>query len=616
MGESAPVEEPREMARHRRRDEDPEVPPAKVSAETLGEAARLAGYLKPYRLKFILALIALLFTSALGLAFPAFAGRVVDGALPRPDVPAPHLSLDAAALALVAVLGLQAVFSFFQSIWFIEVGERSLADLRRDLYGRLIRLPMAFHARRRVGELSSRVAADLAQLQEALIAALPQFLRQLAMLLGGVAMIAATSLQLTAVMLSAFPALILIAVLFGRLIRRSARDAQDRLADANVVVEETLQGVAGVKAFANERYEEDRYRRGLDSFLGPVLRGARYRGAFVSFIIFALFGAVVLVLWYGARMVQAGDLSTGQLASFLLYTLFVAGAMGSFAELFSQLQRTLGASQRVRELLREPAEAVDPPAAAPPAPRLRGEVTFDDVWFRYPARKEAPVLRGVSLRAEPGQRIALVGPSGAGKSTLVSLLPRFYDPDAGRVLLDGRDAREYPLHSLRSQLAMVPQDVFLFGGSIEENIAYGRPGAAIEEVVEAAKKANAHDFITALPDAYLTRVGERGLQLSGGQRQRVAIARAVLRDPAVLILDEATSSLDSESESLVLQALEALMQGRTCLVIAHRLSTVRGADRIYVLKDGAVVEDGTHAELTARENGVYRTLSELQLDLG
>jgi ATP-binding cassette subfamily B protein len=601
------------MARHSRGSTPADdVPPVALTGRSLRQAAGLMRYLRPYRIKFAGALAALTVSSILGLAFPYVAGRLVNGALTARDADAPWTaSVDATALALVCVLAFQAGFSFLQALLFGEVGERSLTDLRRDAYSRLIRLPMSFHASRRVGELSSRIAADLAQIQDTLITTTPHFLRQCAMLVGGVALIAWTSGRLTVVMLSAFPPLIAVAVVFGRLIRRNSKDAQDRLADSNVVVEETLQGIAVVKAFANEGYEESRYGTSLDGFLKAVLRGARYRGAFISFIIFALFGAVVLVLWYGSRLVQAGELSVGSLTSFMLYTLFVAGAMGSFAEIYSQIQRTLGASQRVLEILGERTESDEP--AATPLPRLRGDVAFEDVAFRYPSRKDVAVVRGVSLEARSGERIALVGPSGAGKSTLVSLLLRFYDPDAGRVLVDGRDVRDYPLHELRSQMAVVPQDVLLFGGSIADNIAYGRPGAAQEEIVAAARKANAHEFIEGFPEGYQTRVGERGVQLSGGQRQRVAIARAILRDPAVLILDEATSSLDSESESLVLQALDRLMQGRTSLIIAHRLSTVRGADRIYVLKEGQTVESGTHAELVTREDGVYRNLTQLQM---
>ncbi len=611
------------MARHGRGTDEADVPPAKISSESLKEAAHLFGYLKPYRLKFMAALICLVCSNMLGLVFPLVTGRLVDGALKEKAgvivEKAPIASgliddIDRVALLLMLVLAGQAGLSFLELVWINEVGERSVADLRRDTYGRLVRLPMAFHARRRVGELSSRVAADVSQIQATVINVIPQFLRQLVMLIGGIVLITMTSLRLTLIMMSSFPILIGIAVVFGRLMRKTSRDSQDRLAESGVVVEETLQGIASVKAFGNEQFETDRYGKSLAGFLVAVIRGARFRGAFVSFIIFALFGAVVLVLWYGAHMVQAGTMTAGDLTSFMLLTLFVAGAMGSFADLYSQLQRTLGASQRVRDILREPIEVISVPGKALPITRLRGEVIFDQVRFRYPTRSEVEVLRGVTLQADPGKRIALVGPSGAGKSTLVSLLLRFYDPESGQVKIDGHDARDYDLHDLRAQTAIVPQDVLLFGGTIGENIAYGRTGASLEEVIDAAKKANAHDFITALPEGYQTRVGDRGLQISGGQRQRVAIARAILRDPAILILDEATSSLDSESENLVMQALDRLMQGRTSLVIAHRLSTVRRADRIYVLKEGMTVESGTHEELIQREDGVYRNLTELQLE--
>ncbi len=323
---------------------------------------------------------------------------------------------------------------------------------------------------------------------------------------------------------------------------------------------------------------------------------------------------MVLVLWYGSRLVVNKDLSPGELTSFMIYTVFVAGSMGSFAELYSQLQRTLGATHRVRELLREDMEPGGTVGKQAPN-RLRGEIVYEHLSFRYPSRPEVEVLRDIHITVEPGQRVALVGPSGAGKSTIVSLLMRFYEPAKGRILIDGRDIREYGLHELRGQMAIVPQDVLLFGGTIAENIAYGRPGASEAEVIDAARQANADEFIRSFPEGYQTRVGERGVQLSGGQRQRVAIARAILRDPAILLLDEATSSLDSASESLVLQALDRLMEGRTSLIIAHRLSTVRTADRIVVIKDGSTVESGTHDELVRRDAGVYRTLSQLQLDL-
>jgi ATP-binding cassette subfamily B protein len=604
------------MARHRNALQD-DLPPARFSREGLREAARLLGYMWPYRGRFIAAMIALLLGSLCSLGFPAIAGWLVNGALWKatPEEPSPWWdNVDLVALLLMGLLAVQACLNFMQTVWLTRVGERSLADLRRDTYAHLVSLPMTFHVRRRVGELASRLAADLTQIQGTLTEAFPQLLSQICVFLGGITLIAITSLRLTLVMLASLPALIAIAVFYGRRIRRNSRQAQDRLADTNVVVEETLQNIATVKAFTNEEHERERYRRGLDAVVASVLRGAVFRGAFVAFITFALFGAVVLVLWYGVRLIRAEppQLTAGALTSFMLYTLFVAGAMGSFAGLFAQLQRTLGATQRVRELLDEQPEPLAPPA--PGRPRLRGDVVFEDVAFAYPSRPEVEVLRGISLRAEPGQRIALVGASGAGKSTLVALLLRFYDPQRGHIRIDGRDARDYPLSELRSQMALVPQDVLLFGGTILENIAYGRPGASEAEIIEAARQANAHDFISAFPEGYQTRVGERGVQLSGGQRQRVAIARALLRDPVILILDEATSSLDAASESLVLQALERLMQGRTSFVIAHRLSTVRRADCIYVLDQGTTVQAGTHEELLAQPDGIYSTLTRLQLE--
>ncbi len=603
------------MARHRGRDgPEEDLPPVPLTREGLREAARLLRYLWPYRLKFAAALFALLLSSLCGLAFPAVTGRLVNGALAPPT--AGSLSwqqdVDKIALLLVGLLALQALTSFAETIWLNEVGQRSLADLRRDTYGHLLRLPMAFHVRRRVGELASRLAADLTQIQDTLTGAIPSLLSQVAMFAGGVVLIALTSGRLTLLMLGTFPLLIGLAVFFGRRIRRTSRDAQDRLADSQVVVEETLQNIATVKAFTSEVHEEGRYSKGLDDFLTQVLRGALYRGAFQAFVIFALFGAVVLVLWYGTRLIRAGQLTAGDLTSFMLYTLFVAGAMGSFAGLFAQLQRTLGATHRVRELLDESPEPLQPVGI--PSRRLRGEVVFEHVGFSYPSRPDVEVLRDVSLGADPGQRVALVGPSGAGKSTTVALLLRFYDPARGQICIDGKDIRSYDLAFLRSQMAVVPQDVLLFGGTIFENIAYSRPGASEEAVIEAARRANAHEFITSFPDGYQTRVGERGVQLSGGQRQRVAIARALLRDPAILVLDEATSSLDAASESLVLQALDRLMEGRTSIVIAHRLSTVRTADRIYVLNEVTTVESGTHEELLARPDGVYRTLCRLQFE--
>ncbi len=589
------------------------LPKAKLNRETLREAAGLFAYVLPYRIGFMGGLAALTVGNAAGLCFPFLAGALIDAALTPGGAILPGLgalSLDRVALVLAGTVTLQAIAAFLSSLSFNRVGQKALIDLRRDTYARLIRLPMVFFSQRRVGELTSRISADIGQIEGALIFSLPQMIRQAFLLVGGTALIALTSGRLTLIMLSTLPILIGAAVYFGRKMRVLARETQDRLAETGTIVEETLQGIASVKAFANEGYEQSRYQRINESVLSLALRTARWRAGFASLIIASLFGGIVVVLWNGARLLQLGEITAGELTRFVLYTTFVAGAMGQAAEIFSQIQKTVGSTQRVRELLRETTESEA--GADGGGPRFRGEVEFRDVVFRYPSRVDVTVLNGVSLRAAPGEKIALVGPSGAGKSTLTALLLRFYDPDAGSLLIDGRDARDYPLPRLRSQLAIVPQDVLLFGGTIGENIGYGRPGATLEEIREAAKLANADDFITGFPEGYATVVGDRGIKLSGGQRQRVAIARAILKNPAILILDEATSSLDSESEHLVQEALNRLMRDRTTFIVAHRLATIREADRIAVIDGGRVVELGTHEELSAREGGLYRRLSELQ----
>lgn len=607
------------------------LPKAKITRESLRETLRLFRYLVPYRSRFIVGLVSLALSSVMGLSFPLLAGGLIDAALNRGGATMPLLGalpLNTIALILVGTITLQALGSFGSALSFSRAGQSALADLRAETYSRLIALPMTFFAQRRVGELTSRVSADIGQIEDALIWALPQLCRQTVMLAGGITLIALTSGQLTLVMLSTLPLLIAAAVTFGRRLRRLARETQDRLAETGTIVEETLQGIASVKAFANEQFETARYQTANAAVLSAAYRTARWRGGFVALMVATLFGGIVIVLWFGARLLQAGEITPGELTRFVLYTTFVAGAMGQAAELFSQVQKTVGATERVRELLREPTElapSLHKPGGTPgsttdglvrsashPLTRLRGAVVLDHVTFRYPARPEIAVLQDVSLAAKPGEVIALVGPSGAGKSTLTALLLRFYEPGQGRVLIDGRDAREYDLHWLRGQMALVPQDVLLFGGSIAENIRYGKPGATDTEIREAARQANAAEFIDRFPEGYATVVGDRGIKLSGGQRQRIAVARAILKNPAILILDEATSSLDSESERLVHEALETLMHGRTTFVIAHRLATVRGADRIAVIDQGRVVESGTHAELNTIPDGLYRRLAALQ----
>jgi len=610
------------MARYDSRGRpDLDLPKARLTRESLREAAILLAYLRPYRRLLLAACGALVFSSLLSLCFPFLAGSLMDAAMPgaaaRGPAWLPH-RINLVALLMLGVLAVQAASSYFHSTSMTRIGQHAVADLRRDTYARLICLPMTFFGQRRVGELNSRLSADLTQIEATLIMVVPQFLRQTLMLLGGVILIASTSARLTLIMLSAIPPVIVLAVVFGRKLRGNSREAQDKLAETGTIVEETLQGIFNVKAFVNEAFEIGRYGRSMDAYLRVALRGARLRGAFIAFVVFALFGCIVVVLWSGASLLQSGRISIGEMTRFVLYTAFVAGAMGQFADLYSQVQKAVGASHRVRELMQESPEfAIEKPAAAAPATRapLRGEVQFCQVHFRYASRPEMEVLKGLSFAVQPGEKIALIGPSGSGKSTIISLLLRFYDPQPGGILMDGRPARDYPLAWLRNQMSIVPQEAMLFGGTIYENIAYGRPGATEAELMEAARQAHAHEFITLFPEGYQTLVGERGVKLSGGQRQRVAIARAILKNPAILILDEATSSLDSESERLVQLALDRLMQNRTTFMIAHRLATVRRADRILVIRDGLLVESGTHAELHAQENGLYRHLAELQFNL-
>ncbi len=577
------------------------------------ELAGLFRYVLPWRGRFVAAMLASFISMGFGLMFPYLVGNLLDAAVP--SVKVPHLppwmrDVNQVALFLAGSLAAQAALTFFSSFSFVKVGESAVVALRRDLYSRLISLPMRFFGEHRVGELSSRLSNDLAQIQDTLTFTCAQAIRQTMLLFGGIGLIAATSLRLSLVMISSFPMLMLLGVLFGRRIRKLSRTAQDRLAETSTIVEETLQGIANVKAFGNERHETERYAAGLDGFLRIVLKSARLRAGLISFIIIGIFGSIVLVMWYGARLMQAGELTHGELTRFVLSTIFVGGSVSSFAEIFTQIQKTLGATQRVRELL---AETPEPETRnQKPATRLTGAVTFERVSFRYPSRPDLPVLHELSLEARPGERIALVGPSGAGKSTIVSLLLRFYEPDSGRILLDGQPAGDLDLRTVRGNMAIVPQEVLLFGGSIRDNIAYGRPGATDDEIRHAAARAHCVEFIDRFPEGFATLVGERGVKLSGGQRQRIAIARALLRDPAILILDEATSSLDSESEQLIQSALAALLENRTAFIVAHRLSTIRQCDRIYVIEAGAVIESGPHEELIAREGGTYRRLAELQ----
>lgn len=567
-------------------------------------------FIKPYKFQFGIGLVFLLLTGISSLAFPKLTGTLVD---------AENLeNINKIGLLLVAVFLAQSIFSYFRIYLFEFVTQNMLANLRQTTYSHLIRLPMSFFSSRRVGELNSRIAADISQLQSTFTTTLAEFLRQIVIIIGGMVMLSMISLRLTLFMLAIVPVLALAAVFFGKFIRKLSKEAQNTVAESNTIVEETLQGIANVKSFANEFLEMGRYGKKMKEIVTISLKAAKYRGAFVSFIIFALFSGIIAVVWYGIILRQQGEMSNGELISFVLYTIFLGASTAGIADLYSQLQKAIGSTEHLMEILEESPESIDLNYTRTPLSLQRGEggeVSFKNVAFSYPSRKEMDVLRNISFDVKKGEQVAIVGQSGGGKSTIVSLLLRFYDASAGAIFIDGKNIKDFSLTGLRNQMAVVPQEVLLFGGTIKENIAYGKPGATEKEIMAAAEKANAKQFIESFPEKYETIVGERGIQLSGGQRQRIAIARAVLKNPAILILDEATSSLDSESERLVQEALEKLMQGRTSFVIAHRLSTIRKADKILVVEKGEIKETGTHEELMQQREGIYKGLSLLQMEL-
>jgi ABC transporter fused permease/ATP-binding protein len=592
-----------------------ELPKAKLNKETLKKVSGLLAYLKPYRWKFIGALIFLFLSGLVGLAFPSFIGALIDTAQGKHKTGFLPGTISGILILAISVLFGQAFVSFFRILWFVNVAERSLADIRRDTYFKLITLPMNFFSNRRVGELNSRISADLSQIQDTLTTTIAELLRQTLLFVGGLVFMATISVKLALALLILVPPLIIIAIFFGRFIRKISREAQDKLAESNTVIEETLQGIAIVKAFVNEAYEAARYGKNIREVADIAIKGAKYRGMFVSFIVFCLFGAIVGLVGYGCVLMNHNELNPGELITFSLYALFVGSAMGSFPDLYANVQKAVGASERVLEILDEKGEEISISETNNAInQRIDGALTFSNVGFAYPSRPEIAVLHDVSFEAERGQRVAIVGPSGSGKSTMAALILQFYHPQSGVISFDGRPATEYSLTDIRNQVAIVPQDVMLFGGSILENIAYGKLNATKEEIMQAAQRANAHQFIMSFPEGYDTIVGERGVKLSGGQRQRIAIARALLKNPSILILDEATSSLDSESERLVQEALEELMKNRTSIIIAHRLSTIREADKIIVLEKGKIIESGSHDELITNERGLYRYLSTLQFE--
>lgn len=608
-----------------RRDRD--LPKVKLTKESLSELTFIFNYIKPYRKYFVGGLIFISLSAFSTMLFPFLMGKMIGAVSNKGFNMSPGmgsvLKTDFSfsdkqwplnvTLALIFVqLTVQTIFSFMRVYLLTKAGTNAVADLRRDLYGKMITLPMSFFSTQRVGELSSRISSDTGQIQDSVSFVFAEFIRGLLTLCIGLFGIFFFSTKLALIMLSIVPLIAVSAVIFGGKIRKMGRKETDMLAESGTVVQETLQGISVVKAFTGESIEKKRYGKSISSLIEFAVKNGVFRGFFVSFIIFAVFGAIGFVVWYGVSMIQQGTMQLDSLVTFVIFSGFVGGTLGGFADMFGQLQKTIGATQRVRELIRMDGEDIKDTEAETDV-RIKGDIEFRDVEFSYPSRKEIQVLKGISFKASIGEQVAIVGGSGGGKSTIASMVMRFYDAEKGQIYIDGKPIKDYDLKYLRSQIAYVPQDVMLFGGTIYENIVYGKPNASREEVVNAAEKANALKFIDSFPEKFDTVVGERGIQLSGGQKQRIAIARAVIKNPAILVLDEATSALDSESELLVQEALDDLMKNRTSLVIAHRLSTIRNADKIIVLDKGQIVETGKHEELLKIDNGVYKTLTGLQI---
>jgi len=581
----------------------------KINKENLRKLYGIYRYITPYKSHFFLGLFFLLLSSSVLLTFPFLFGKLVDVASGKEWL---INDVTTIAIVLIAVSAIQGIVSFFRVFLFSIVSERVMADIRGDLYKKFMTLPMVFYDSRRTGELMSRMTSDVSMLQDTMSTTLAEFIRQVTTLLIGILFIFYTTPELSIFMLATLPLVIVIAMFFGKFIRKLSKRTQDELATSNVIVEETLQSIQTVKAFASEFFEIKRYGNSLKKVVDAALKGAKFRAAFISFLIFGMFGSIVAVMWYGATLVQAGSLTLGGLMSFVIYTTFIGGSIAGIGDMFGQVQKAIGATERILELKEQTSEEIIESESGTVI--SQASVTYDSIKFAYPTREDVSVLKGISFSIEAGQKVALVGQSGAGKSTIVQLLMRFYEPQSGNIMIEGNDIRNYDLHQLRQHIGIVPQEVILFGGTIKENVKYGKPSATDEEVKASIEKANAMDFIESFPDGLETIVGERGVKLSGGQRQRIAIARAILKDPEILILDEATSSLDAESEYLVQTALDLLMKDRTTIIIAHRLATIRKVDHIYVLHGGEIVESGTHSELLSRLNGAYSNLVKLQME--
>lgn len=584
----------------------------KFSREATRKAMRVFKYIKPFRVPFIFGFIILVLSTVAMLAFPRILGNLMDAVKSTSDKEVTYFIQ--LLIGLFFVIGVSA---FLRIYLFGIVAHKSLALLKTETYKHLISSPMSFFSQKRVGELSSRISNDISLLQETFTITIAELIRQIITIPVGLFFLIYISGRLTVFIIAVIPVIAIIGIFFGKFIKKLSVEAQDDITESTKVVDETLHGIASVKAYANEFFELMRYNKSINQSVNTSIKRAKWRGAFIGLIMFVAGSALMAIVWYGLYMVAENEadpskgITIGELLQFALYAAFIGVSFGGTADLFSQLQKAIGATESLMDILEEKTENIS--LEKPKAIEIEGNVTFENVNFSYPSRRDIEVLRNISFKVEKGKQIAFVGPSGAGKSTIASLIFGFYNPTGGAIKIDDKNLSDYHLSEIRSQMALVPQEVLLFGGTIKENIEYGKPGANDEEIFEAAKKANALEFIESFPEKFETIVGDRGIQLSGGQKQRVAIARAILRDPSILVLDEATSALDTGSERLVQEALERLMEGRTSIVIAHRLSTIKNADKIMVLENGKIKESGTHKELMEKENGIYKNLSTIQL---
>lgn len=573
----------------------------KITKQSLKKSLRIYSYILPYKGYFFIGFAFLILSSLTSLAFPMLIGDLF-GSEPSSFIVSDSNSV---LLVLFIVLLSQSVFSFFRIYLFSVVAENALKDLRFKSFRHLVFSPITFFDKSKVGELTSRIATDINMLQETFNTTIAEFVRQIITIVGGIIMIFLISPKLSGIMLAIVPIIAISAVVFGKFIKKLSKQAQDASAESNSLVEEALSSIKVVKAYANEFFELKRYRHKIDEIKELSIKGAKWRGVFASFIILCFFGSVSFIVWSGTNMVKANEIPLNDFVKFILYTIFIAASFGGVSSLYGSIQKAIGATERLLDLVEEPEENI---LENSETPKLNGVIEFKNVAFTYPTRQDISVLNGITFTIDAGKKVALVGTSGSGKSTIAALVMRLYDNFTGDILFDGKPASYFELHHIRKNTALVPQEVMLFSGSIKENILYGNPNASDEQVVEAAKQANAWDFISTFPEGLSTLVGDRGVQLSGGQKQRIAIARAILKNPTILILDEATSSLDVESEKLVQDALNKLMQNRTTLIIAHRLTTIQNADTILVLEKGTIVEQGTHQSLS-QQSGVYQRLN-------